>query len=315
MVVGPQHAADAGVGDDLQVGGVHLVAQLGEHRVRIGADALGTDVQTGGQGVDAQCRVGVHVDVPLGHPLGPPRPHAVGPDLGGHADQGRDPGHPLGQEGGAGQRVRGAAGAADHGELADAQLVCDRLDVVRRRGDGPPDNAFGVAVAGSVVGDQTDPQLVEHAGAGHHAEAAAGGAVEQEDRGAVAFSPLADGEQQPVLLLVLDQVGRHGTAPGLRSYRASPLLCAGGSRHSRSCRIPRHQPRTSRPASCGMCFRRMSASILADSVDLGPADTNLPLRLSHVRVIGGASVSFGSVLARSRLPRAGCHRGTGAAWF
>ncbi|CAM5478356.1 hypothetical protein SALBM217S_05965 [Streptomyces griseoloalbus] len=67
---------------------------------------------------------------------------------------GGGPRHPVGHQGRAGQRVRGASGAACHGEAVQAEGVGDAGDVLGDVRDPAAGAAVGAAVAGAVVADQ-----------------------------------------------------------------------------------------------------------------------------------------------------------------
>ena len=72
-----------------------------------------------------------------------------------HAHGGGDP---VGQQRGAGEGVRAAAGAAHDREPVHAERVGDRGGVAGGRGDGAVRPWGGAAVAGAVVGDPADAE-------------------------------------------------------------------------------------------------------------------------------------------------------------
>jgi hypothetical protein len=131
----------------------------------------------------------------------------------------RHPAGTLGQRGGRGERVAGAARPTDCCELPDPEDVRDRGDVGRRVGHPPATMAIGRSEPGPVVPDEPDPELghelvVSEPSLGRAEEATPGLAVHEEDGPADQVAVLGEGEGPPI-------------------GRAGPLQGAVGRRHGR----------------------------------------------------------------------------------
>jgi hypothetical protein len=100
----------------------------------------------------------------------------------------------VGEERGAGERVRTAARAAVGREALGAQRVEDRRDVGRAVGDAAAGMWRGASVARPVVADQPQAELLRRLDLGAEQAADARRAVMGDDRGAVGIPGLEDGE-------------------------------------------------------------------------------------------------------------------------
>ncbi len=123
------------------------------------------------------------------------------------------PGHPTGQERGAGESVRGSAGAARHREPVQVERVRHGGHVLHGVHDPATGAAVRTSVAGTVEADEPGAALVEEHRAGARPDAAAGHAVQQEHR--VAFGVPRGLHAQPAT----------ARRPYLIRHRRVPLPC------------------------------------------------------------------------------------------
>jgi MinD-like ATPase involved in chromosome partitioning or flagellar assembly len=207
FLVGPYElAVYRHIGDDPPVRVAHLRLERDQQALGVLADLIGALGQVGRQDLLSQDQrdavvtvAGAHfvfIDIRLRHAVEPVEVLGV---RRGEPDQDGDAAQAIGaDQGGAGERVRPAAGAAHHAELRKPQRVSDREHVTGRIGDRPSPGPAGIPVAWPVIADQLDAEPVQDTAPRDRPVAAARGSVQQEYRESFRVAPAVKTDAAPI---------------------------------------------------------------------------------------------------------------------